>query len=171
MTGIIDLVWQKFWKLVVASLNRRENSHTYRNCNCDCGGKTVVRGNSIKTWWTKSCWCLSSRLRCNMKSHLMKGTRIYNIYCWIKQRCEYKKSNRYYCYWWRGIRIERKNFKEFANDMLESYSIHVEKFWEKDTTIDRIDNNLNYCKHNCRRATRLEQLRNRRKKFLPHNII
>ena len=37
------------------------------------------------------------------------------------------------------------------------------KCWEKDTTIDRIDWNWNYCKENCRWATYKEQYLNQEK--------
>lgn len=46
--------------------------------------------------------------------------------------------------------------------MWESYIKHVKQYWEKDTTIDRIDVNWNYCKENCRRATPKEQMNNMR---------
>jgi hypothetical protein len=45
--------------------------------------------------------------------------------------------------------------------MYESYLEHVKQYWEKDTTIDRIDSNWNYCKDNCKRSTIKEQVLNR----------
>lgn len=45
--------------------------------------------------------------------------------------------------------------------MWESYEAHVKEYWEKDTTIDRIDVNWDYCKDNCRWATYKEQFENR----------
>jgi len=55
-------------------------------------------------------------------------------------------------------------FEEFRDDMYKSYLEHVEKYWEKETSIDRIDNNWNYCKENCKRSTPKEQSNNRRER-------
>lgn len=55
-----------------------------------------------------------------------------------------------------------KDFESFKNDMYESYLLHIKEHWIKNTSIDRIDNNWNYCKENCKWATRKEQSVNKR---------
>ena len=54
--------------------------------------------------------------------------------------------------------------------MQEDYKMHVEKYWENNTTIDRINHNWDYCKENCKRSTKKEQANNtRRNRILIYN--
>lgn len=90
----------------------------------------------------------------------MEWTVPYKKFMSAKARCNNVNNDSYYRYWWRWIKVERKNFSEFRNDMWEAYLEHCKKYWEKDTTLDRIDVNWNYCKENCRWATWKEQYNN-----------
>lgn len=70
-------------------------------------------------------------------------------------RCENKNHNRYYVYGGKGILVCKrwKNFDCFLKDMEKSY--------KEGLTIDRIKNNGNYCKKNCRWVTWEQQSWNR----------
>jgi len=81
-----------------------------------------------------------------------KGTPIHNSFAGAKQRCNYKWHKQYHDYGGRGIEFLWENFNEFLNDMEDS--------WFPGATIDRINNDGDYCKENCRWATVAEQLRN-----------
>lgn len=94
-----------------------------------------------------------------MKHGLYKSS-IYGTWCRMKSRCSYKKHRLYHCYGGRGIKVcERWNkFENFLEDMGHSPS--------PKHSLDRIDNNGNYCKENCRWATRAQQDANTRKSIV-----
>lgn len=60
---------------------------------------------------------------------------------------------------------EWKSFDNFKNDMYKSYLIHLKKYGEKNTTLDRIDVYKGYFKENCRWATVLAQSLNKKNTF------
>lgn len=78
------------------------------------------------------------------------------------RRCNNPKDKEYHNYGGRGIQCLWKKFEEFKNDMYDSYLKHLEKYGKENTTLDRINNDGNYCKENCRWATIKEQNRNKR---------
>ena len=134
---------------------------------CDCGNiKKILYESLTSSRGTRSCGCLSIEktiLRNKQNAtHKMSNTKFYNTWYRILARCNNKRNNRWYCYGGRGIKCEWKNFEEFKNDMLTSYWKHCKKFGKKQTTIDRINVNKNYCKENCRWATYKEQMNNTR---------
>lgn len=87
--------------------------------------------------------------------HGLSNKPIYD--CWIamKARCLNKKNPVYYLYGGRGIKI-CKNWLKFENFYKDMGDMPNKK------TLDRTNNNGNYCKENCRWITIQEQQKNRR---------
>lgn len=52
--------------------------------------------------------------------------------------------------------------------MYESYLSHMAIYGKRETTIDRIDSDKNYCKENCRWATYKQQAESKKLKLLNH---
>jgi hypothetical protein len=106
------------------------------------------------------------------RKHSMAGTKFYLRWSSMNQRCYNKNYSQYNDYGGRGIGIEWETFEDFQRDMYESYVKHVNTHGERNTRIERINNDGNYSRDNCRWATCSEQMRNRRNnKMITHNGI
>lgn len=155
---MIDLTGQQFGRLTVIKYVEK---HRYL-CRCDCGNEKTIYEYSLKNGDTKSCGCLRTEMtkcRSTLHGYSIKDKISYKIYrVWesMNQRCTNPSQISYPNYGGRGIGVcERwkNSFTNFLKDMGEPL---------EGLQIDRVDNDDDYCKENCRWVTRTEQCRNRR---------
>lgn len=88
--------------------------------------------------------------------HCMSRTKVYNAYIHMIHRCYNPDDVNHHNYGGRGIRVcDRwlKGFECFYSDMGDP---------PPGASLDRKDNNGDYCKENCQWASKAHQLKNRR---------
>lgn len=161
-----DLTGQKFGRLTALDFSHRDGWNYYWKCQCDCGNVVYVHNGSLlsKNRGTKSCGCWNRESASKRnKTHGMTKTKIHHAWYTMLQRCDNPKATGYYNYGGRGIRVclEWYDFAQFYADMGDRPSGHC---------LDRIDNDGNYCKENCRWVTHRQNHNNKRtNKPITHN--
>jgi len=157
MSKYIDITGQRFGRLT-ATFRIKDKGQTKWHCICDCG-RSISAFLSNLGRSTLSCGCL--RKEKIIITHTKHGesnkeiTAEYRAWENMKRRCDNPSGNRFKNYGGRGISVCTEwllSYDSFSTDMGKRPTIHH--------SLDRKDVNGNYCKDNCRWATREEQQAN-----------
>lgn len=148
--AIGNLTGQTFGRLTVLGLDpkRTKFGQTQWRVKCSCGNpkEFLIVGYTMKSGNTTSCGCLRrEKTGDKFRKHGLYGTSEYKTWIEISRRCYNKKFAQYKDYGGRGIGMSdewKADFKAFLRDMGNKPT--------PNHSIDRIDNNGNYEKGNCR---------------------
>lgn len=154
----IDMVGQRFGRLVVQERAGSWKRQWSWRCLCDCGTTSVVPGHPLRAGHTKSCGCLLEETRGQSSvTHGLTDTAMYRRWSDIKTRCFNPNSPAYHNYGGRGVTMHSSWADDFAQFLADVGEPPFEG-----ATLDRIDNDGDYAPGNVRWATKTEQNRNRR---------
>ncbi len=163
MPKLIDLSGQRFGRLTVisfAGIDKFGNKTWF--CRCDCGKEKIISRGHLKKGDAQSCGCLKSEIttKRNIK-HGYVGTKLYNVYHNMKERCLNPSRNDYSRYGGRGICV----CEEWKEDFKTFQKWAFENGYKDNLTIDRIDVNGNYEPSNCRWVDGITQANNKRNSY------
>jgi len=157
MVAGIDLTGQRFGKLVAINLVVTGRQRKWL-CGCDCGREKVVASSNLRSGNSKACGYCYGPTSGGLRHGHTSVTGVSPTYIsWraMKVRCTNKRRDGAKYYAGRDITYDPQwnDFAVFLADMGKR---------PDGMTLDRVDNDLGYCKENCRWATPFEQTHNRR---------
>jgi hypothetical protein len=167
LAKVIEMEGKKFGRLLVLEKMPHKPYELIKwLCVCECGKRVSVDGVSLRQGRTRSCGCIRKESQGkNLRTHGMTGTKTHRAWKSIMSRCYNKNVYCYKHYGGRGISVDKRwhKFENFYNDMGEPPTRKHE--------IDRIDNNGDYKKGNCRWVTRTKNAQNTRATKLSRKIV
>ena len=155
MIARVDLVHNRFSKLLVLGRATNVGKKTAWSCLCDCGNISIVTTNNLVAEKTKSCGCRkkeasAAKGKANAR-HNMTNSPTWVSWSAMVYRCTNKNGKQYSTY--KGMLCDDWiNFEKFYKDMGErplNYSI------------DRINVEKGYSLDNCRWASSKTQQNNK----------
>jgi len=140
MKKIINFGEQYSYLTPISDAGMINRAYSY-NCICVCGKRIEVRGTDLRSGNKQSCGCMRAVKR---RSGSYNHPKEYEIWQSMKRRCFSPKDKRYSRYGGRGITVS----PEWSNSFDSFYADMGSK--PDGYSIERIDNNGNYCKENCK---------------------
>lgn len=161
-----NLLNKKFGKLTVIEFNGYPKDNASWICKCECGTTVKVPARYLRSGESTSCGCYQVELVTSMRQSCntiggKNGTPyhpLYNIWKGMLARCNNPKNKRYKNYHDRGISVCERwlDFNNFIEDMSPRPA---------GLTLERINNDGNYEKSNCKWDTYHAQANNRKHKI------
>jgi hypothetical protein len=159
---INQMIGKKYGRLTILKEGSKKGKVRFCVCSCDCGKIKSIQLYHILRGHSQSCGCLhKEQLSLMSTTHgLTKttdGKRIGKIWSQMKARCLNKNNPAYRHYGGRGISI----CQEWM-DLNNFYTWAINNGYKDNLTIDRKNNDGDYCPENCNFIPQSEQPKNRR---------
>lgn len=170
MGAFINLLGQRFGRLlVVERMPNNKRKQAVWKCRCECGNEIIVEAGHLRSGHTQSCGCFQRDRDIEYHTtHGMGGTKLFRVFHCMKGRCYNPTDKKYHRYGARGIKI----CDEWLNDPSVFFEWAIQNGYKNGLSIDRIDNDGNYCPENCRWVDNKTQANNKSNNvIIEHNGV